>query len=552
MCFVIAVQTGLLAVLVAEEARAQSIQVGRLRVELERIVNRPARSTLDFTVFMDTPNDGTDRLFFLELGDPVTPVSGRIRVLENGSYSTFLDLSGQVYNTGETGLLGFTFHPDYANAESPGYRKLYTYHSVPLDPEAPVDFEVPGSTIHHQNVLTEWQVDANNPNVVDVSTRREIFRESHIGNIHAGGMLEFGTDGYLRGSIGTPPNQLLYGQDTSNIFGTIFRIDPLAPELTSSSSNPVSANGKYRIPANNPFVGHATALPEIYAYGVRSPYRFSTDTETGLMFLGDVGQFSREEVAIVQAGDNLGWPYREGSIAGPVATPTPAPILTGPIAEYTHADGKAIIGGYVYRGSIPALQGKYIFGEWAHGSGPVHQNQGRLFWIDPFDDMGNINEFSENQVQEIATGPTTCASSFNGPGDCTFDAWVNSFSVDDDGELYIIGWRDNATVVYKLTDAYFLSEGDYNQDGVVDAADYTVWRDTVGSTTNLRANGDDTGASKGIIDSADFAIWKTHFGESISGGAASLSVPEPTTLALLLMVALSCSLLRKHRRRLSV
>ena len=543
-CLFIAAQLFIIISEIPQRAHAQNIQVGNLRVELERIVNRPPSTSLYFTDFMDTPNDGTDRLFFAELGDPRVPNSGGIRVLENGTFSTFLDLSSEVYATGETGLLGFTFHPGFADPQSPGYRKLYTYHSVREDPEVPVDFVVPGTTIHHQNVLTEWQVDANNPNIVDVSTRREIFRESHVGNIHAGGMLEFGPDGYLRGSIGTPAvGSQEYGQDNSNIFGTIFRIDPLAPELTPSSADPVSANGKYRIPADNPFVGDPTALPEIYAYGVRSPYRFSTDTETGMMFLGDVGQSSREEVDVVHAGDNLGWPYREGSIAGPTGPPTPAPTMIDPIADYSHADGRSIIGGYVYRGSIPALQGKYIFGDLAFVPGPLFENQGRLLWIDPYDEMGNVKDFSDNQIHEIATGPATCADSYNAPGDCTFDAVLTSFSVDDDGELYIIGFRNNAPIVYKITDAYFLPDGDYNQDGVVDAADYTVWRDTLGSVTDLRANGDDTGDSQGVIDMADYAIWKTHFGESISGNSAtSIAVPAPKSWRHILILAMSFSL----------
>jgi hypothetical protein len=120
---------------------------------------------------------------------------------------------------------------------------------------------------------------------------------------------------------------------------------------------------------------------------------------------------------------------------------------------------------------------------------------------------------------------------------------LESFAVDDDGELYAIGFRNNATVVYKFIDAYFLPNGDYNQNGVVDAADYTVWRDTLGSTTDMRANGDDTAESKGVIDAADYAVWHANFGAAIQIGSASASaVPGPHGLMHVLMLALCLSL----------
>lgn len=517
----------------------QEIQVGDLRVELERIVARPPRTTLDFTSFMDTPNDGTDRLFFSELGGILPDSTARIRMLEHGAFSTFLDLSDEAYFAGETGFLGFTFHPDYANSESPGYGKLYTYHSVQVDPDATADFPETEYAAHHQNLLTEWQVDPEDPSRVDTSTRREVFRESHAGGVHAGGMLEFGSDGYLYGAIGSPRADPWRGQEKSNIQGSIFRIDPLAPASTPSSGDAVSPNGEYRIPADNPFVGESDVLGEIWAYGLRSPYRFSHDPVTGLMFAADVGETKREEVNVVRPGDNLGWPHREGSLEFLPREPEPGTVLVEPIAEYTHDDGISIIGGYVYRGSIPELQGKYIFGELSYGPGNRLQEQGRLLWIDPYNEEGEVKSLSETRIQEIATGPETCADTYNSPGDCTFDGMLTSFAVDDEGELYVFGYRDHRTVVYKFADAYFLPDGDYNQDGVVDAADYAVWRDTLGSTEDLRANGDDTGASQGVIDAADYAVWKAQYGVR---AVEAVAAPEPSASALLTAFALVSAL----------
>jgi glucose/arabinose dehydrogenase len=525
-CFVQAINIG--------TARGQNIQFGNLRVEMERIVNVPF-GPLGIPVAMSMPGDGTDRMFFSEVGGPLPSSPVRVRMLKNGQFSTFLDLTGKAWWTGETGLLGFAFHPGYADPNSPGYRKMYTYASEMPNSQVAIDFELPGSTVHHHNVLTEWQVDANNPDVVDMSTQREIFREAHIGNFHAGGMLEFGPDGYLYGSIGTPNEVFLSAQDNSSIFGKIYRIDPLAPALTPTSGDAISANGKYRIPASNPFVNTPNALGEIFAFGTRSPYRFSIDSETGLLFLGDVGHGRMEEVDVVGAGDNLGWPYREGTLPL-VATPNPPPQFVAPIAEYSHSDGIAVIGGYVYRGSIPALQGKYIFGDLSYVVRGV--DPGRLFWIDPYDEQGELKNLSENRIQEIALAPASCAESFNAPGDCSFDVQILSFAEGDDGELYVLGNYFNTAVVYKITGAYLLPSGDYNQDGVVDAADYSVWRDTLGSTTDLRANGNDSGASHGVIDAADYAIWKTHFGESVDTGAggSSVQVPEPSAGALLFLL----------------
>src|SRR5690606_4643679 len=136
---------------------------------------------------------------------------------------------------GPKGLLGIAFHPGFANENDPGYRKLYTFHTTVPVVGPDIDLSAPvGSTIDHHNVVTEWQVDAMDPNIVDVSSRREVLRVEHRDILHSGGSMVFDENGYLMISIGSPPNYLL-AQDPSYAEGSILRIDPLDPVLTPSS-----------------------------------------------------------------------------------------------------------------------------------------------------------------------------------------------------------------------------------------------------------------------------------------------------------------------------
>lgn len=552
----------------AYSADPPRITVGRLRVQMQRVVDRPPEATLSrFSIHLDSANDGSGRLFFAEQS------TGKVKVRQPNSpntISTVLDLSGEVKVPGVTGLLGLTFHPDFANPMAPGYRKFYTYHSVatPASP-VPVDFAVAGSTVSHHNLLTEWQVSAGNPNVVDLSTRREIFREAHVdpNADHNGGHLEFGPDGYLYGTIGTPSAGgaalASYAQNLSIIQGKIFRIDPLDPSLTPGSANPASTNGKYRIPANNPFTDNSlypNALDEVYASGVRHIFKFSFDSVTGKMFAGDVGQQVIEEIDVVEAGDNLGWPYMEGNRTGIVAMPNPAPELTAPIAEYNHAEGgRSVVGGYVYRGSdVPALQGKYVFGEFSWGSGSFFAHKGRLLYMDPYDELGNVKPSSEISIEEAMLAPASCAQSLDPAQGCSIDQVIFGLGEDDEKELYVFG-QAGGELVYRIAEAYYLPEGDYNEDGTVDAADYTLWRDTLGQSVlykpttaspfegyGTKADGD----RDGVVDMDDFEIWKAHFGESISMGAAGLSaVPEPAAASLVLIAGWLGAAVFSRRRR---
>jgi hypothetical protein len=288
----------------------------------------------------------------------------------------------------ERGLLGLAFHPGFHERQSPGFRTLYTIHNIPItrmadfpEPPFPNAEVVPNC----QEVIAEWKVSANDPDVVDHNSYREILRFDRPEFNHNGGTVAFGPDGNLYASIGDggAANDVGDGhnpvtgnaQDLGTILGKVIRINPLDPRLTHDRDGEISANGQYRIPRNNPFFGRSGSVREIYAYGLRNPFRMSFDRTSGELVLADVGQNNIEEVDIISRGGNYGWHLKEGTFrfdptTGNVFTdPNPDPRLINPRVEYDHDDflridpsaPVAIIGGFVYRGSqIHELRGKYI------------------------------------------------------------------------------------------------------------------------------------------------------------------------------------------------
>jgi glucose/arabinose dehydrogenase len=403
---------------------------GPIRVELQTIA-----TGITSPIDMLSANDGSGRLF-------IVGQTGKISILKSGQVSStaFLDVSSRLVtlspNYDERGLLGLAFHPGFADSNSPGFRKLYTFTSEPVSGTA--DFTVPitGTVFNHQGVLAEWQVSAANPDVVDLSTRREVMRIDEPQANHNGCKLVFRpSDHYLYFSLGdggaandvgaghnpTTGN----GQDLTTVLGKILRIDPLNPALTSSSGDPVSANGKYRVPVSNPFVATlqpANRVAEIYAYGLRNVFRFSFDAITDKLIAGDVGQDHVEEIDFIEAGKNYGWNRKEGtflfnSTNGSVTLdPSPDPALTDPIAEYSHDDGIAVLGGYVYRGnSVLALQGKYVFGDLA----ATGTTTGRLFYLD---------DLTTGGIRELRIG-------YN---ERPLGLLLKSFGLDASGEIYVL------------------------------------------------------------------------------------------------------------------
>jgi glucose/arabinose dehydrogenase len=403
-CLTIAVVTGF--------AQLPSIPPGYINIELQEIV-----TGLHAPVKMAYPNDGTNRLFIVEQG-------GKIRLYKDGVLQPglFLDLTAQVAVGGETGLLGLAFHPDFNVLGAPGYHKLYTYQSEPAASPAPTpDFPPPaGAPADHHNIVTEWQIALANPDAVDPATRRDVLRAGAPGSSHNGAEISFRpSDGYLYMAFGdgSNPNN---AQDITNVFGDVLRIDPILPALTPASADPVSANGKYRIPATNPFIGAIPGADEVYASGFRNPYRFSFDGPTDRFILGDVGQTHIEEIDIIESGGNYGWNQKEGTFLYHSADesvspdPNPDPALKDPVAQYDHEDGHAVVGGFVYHGTaIPALIGKYVFGDYIG-----KPTGGRLFSCD----------LATGKIQELLIGvPNRDLGGF-----------LKGLGQDQSGELYVL------------------------------------------------------------------------------------------------------------------
>ena len=288
---------------------------------------------------LEQPNDGSNRLFVAEQG-------GTIRIIQNGAIlaQPFLDISSKVIQEGEMGLLGVTFHPAFRQN-----RKFYVNYVRSLSGQI-------------QSVIAEYTASPPNANTVDPVSERILLIVDQVGNFsnHKAGQLAFGPDGFLYfglGDGGGEGDPFGHGQNTQTLLGKLMRIDV----------NATSPGLQYRIPPDNPFVAGG-GLPEIWAFGLRNPWRFSFDRDTGRLFLGDVGEDRFEEIDIIQKGGNYGWNIMEGLHCFNPPNGCNMNGLILPIAEYSHAEGDAVIGGFVYHGSnIPALQGMYVFADLGTG-----------------------------------------------------------------------------------------------------------------------------------------------------------------------------------------
>ncbi len=330
--------------------------------------------------------DGSGRLFVVEKG-------GTIRIVKNGSVvpAPFLDVTSLVKSSGsEQGLLGLAFHPKFR--ENGQFFVNYTdQHDV-------------GDT-----AVARYRVSPSDPDKADPSSASIILQVKQPYANHNGGNLVFGPDGYLwiglgdGGSGGDPHGN---GQNGQALLGKMLRID-------------VDAAQPYGIPPDNPFANRQRFRPEIWATGLRNPWRYSFDRATGDLYIADVGQNEIEEVEVEPpgaGGRNYGWNIMEGSRCFRAAN-CDRNGLTLPVAEYDHSQGCSITGGYVYRGTQqPALYGGYFYGDYCSG---------RIWSLHRARDRWTSTQLLQEQVQ------------------------ISSFGEDEAGEIYVAGLSDG--VLYRLT-----------------------------------------------------------------------------------------------------
>ena len=355
-------------------------------VDAQQLATERVATGLRSPLFLASPPGDTDRLFVLEED------AGQIRIIKNGTLlpTPFLDIRSKMSTLGERGLLGLAFHPDFAQNDL-----FYVHYSA---------------TGGGATTIERYEVSAGNPDVADPNSDFLILSRNQPFSNHNGGMIAFGpNDGYLYialgdgGSGGDPFNN---GQRLDTWLGKILRID-------------VDGGSPYAIPADNPFVGVAGAEEEIWAYGLRNPWRFSFDPANGDLYIADVGQNAWEELdyqpGSSPGGENYGWKIMEGThcFDPPQGCNTSGLVL--PILEYGHTLGRcSITGGYVYRGSaIPGLSGTYFFGDYCTGE------TFSLRYV------GAVTHLTDRTAElQPPTGPNI--------------ANISSYGVDSSGELYIL------------------------------------------------------------------------------------------------------------------
>jgi len=333
--------------------------------------------------------------------DPVVPPGGGPGSVPD-SVSTFLDIVSKVSFSGENGLLGLAFHPDY---ETNGYFYL-------------------NYTSGNHSFVSRWTVSDSDSNKANRSSEKILLQITQPFANHNGGALAFGNDGYLYvslgdgGSAGDPSGN---GQNRTTLLGSILRLDV---------DQNMDTAPYYGIPADNPFAGNAEGFrEEIFAYGLRNVWRMSIDPQTGWLLAGDVGQGIREEIDHIEGGGNYGWDCREGLISytGPPDSPSSAcATATGmidPIWDYSHSSGNASVsGGYIYRGTaLTSVMGDYVFADYVSGR----------IWAFSYD-----GSTASNHRQLIDTS-----------------AFISAFGVGEDSNLYVVAHSfSGATKIYELVE----------------------------------------------------------------------------------------------------
>jgi len=346
-------------------------------------------------IFLTHAGDGSQRNF-------VAIQQGIIHVFPNDPNAEktkiFLDINKKVFYSdqeNEQGLLGLAFHPNYKkNGE---FFVFYTVRKPKLT-----------------NVISRFRVSKDDPDRADPESEEEIFRISHPFWNHDGGTICFGPDGYLYvvlGDGGAANDPFKNGQNLRTLLGKILRIDVDRRD----------GGKKYGIPKDNPFVGTDGAAPEIWAYGLRNPWRIAFDRKTARLWAGDVGQNLYEEIDLIVKGGNYGWNVREGLHPFGESGVGPRKDLIEPIWEYHHDIGKSITGGLVYRGKrLPELEGYYLYGDYVSG---------RIWAL----------KYDEAKKRVVANRPLVRT---NVP--------IFSFGEDERGEVYFLGPTVSGQGIFRL------------------------------------------------------------------------------------------------------
>ncbi|HSE84472.1 MAG TPA: PQQ-dependent sugar dehydrogenase [Thermodesulfobacteriota bacterium] len=349
------------------------------KIELKKIV-----SGFDEPTYLTHANDGSGRIFVVEK-------AGRIKIIKDGKVLSkpFLDIVSRVGSRGsEQGLLSVVFHPGYSQSGR---------------------FFVNYTNLDGNTVVSEYRV-TDNPDIADKGSERIIITIEQPARNHNGGQLQFGPDSYLYIGMGDGGRG---GKDNAQskqvLLGKMLRID-------------VNSGKPYGIPENNPFIGETGTRPEIWAYGLRNPWRFSFDRSTGDMYIADVGEYDWEEIDFQPAGskggENYGWDLLEGFHAFELPEGYNKGLLTMPVVEYDHGLGCSVTGGYVYRGkSFPSISGTYFFSDYCSG----------LIW--------GLRKTSERGWEWAEF----LDSSYS----------VSSFGQDESGEIYVLDYEDGT--VYQIT-----------------------------------------------------------------------------------------------------
>ena len=460
-----------LAVGVALGLWGTGIVLGQTSLGTERVA-----SGLSMPLFVTAPPGDVGRIFIVEQRNSGAANRAAIKIMNTytGAINAtpFFTITG-VTTGSEQGLLGLAFDPGY---DSNGF--FYVYYTT-----------TGGGGAAGQQILARYNVSGTNPDLADQGSGLVLLSVPDPQSNHNGGWIGFGPDGFLYVAIGdggggndqgTGHNPTIgNGQDKTTLLGKMLRID------VANAAPPLN----YSIPPSNPFFGSATDRQEIWAYGLRNPWRNSFDRETGEFYIADVGQNAWEEINVEPAatgGRNYGWRCYEGNVAFNTANCGPQSGMTFPVHVYSHGSGCSVSGGYVYRGcAIPDLQGTYFFADYCSAT----------IWS--FEYAGSPNPPVTNRTAELAPGGGLSIGS------------ITSFGEDARGEVYICD--SGSGEVFRIipegaAPACALCYADCNNDGALNLSDFGCFTTKFATGTSYSdCNGD------AVRNLADFGCFTTKF-----------------------------------------